>query len=96
MINRSYNIYLRNVPQPICFEDESTQPDLEVKQELQKLFISKEIHVFETGDDITVLRPSEVSAIFVSKLLENANVKKQPTSTKNKKELVVTEDNLDK
>ena len=92
MIKRSYNIYLKNVPQPLSFEDDSTSPDLEVRESLQKLFLSKDIHIFECGEDMVVLRPSEVSAIFVSKLLENANVKK----TSSKDELVVTENNIDK
>ena len=91
MITRRFIVYQKNVPKPIVITDTSATNDEDVKREIQKCFMQKEIMNIVTDEDILFLRPSEVSAIMVHKVAEG---EEGPKSVSEGEDLKITDNNV--
>ena len=67
MIKRKLVIYQKGTSKPIVLSDTSDTLDSKLKEELKQLFTDDKISVLDTDDDFLILRPSDISAILVSK-----------------------------
>lgn len=92
MVKRRFIIYQKNCPRSIVISDESEMTDQEVKSQIQKCFMQKDIIQLETEEDILFLRPSEISAIMIHKCGE----KDEGQKSSEKGELKITDKNVEK
>jgi hypothetical protein len=88
MQKRRLVIYQKNVkPIVITYSQDVTDPDCLTK--IQDILRSKEVATIETEEDFLVLRPSEITAILVSKDTDKPTPPKKNDYTE---ELKITED----
>ena len=92
MIRRRFIVYQKHVAKPVVITDDSDMSDQEVATQIRKCFTDKEITQLSTEEDILFLRPSEITAIMVHKILEK-EIEEVP---KTEEDLKITDNHVDK
>jgi len=67
MMKRKILIYQKNENRPISLTEESAISDSDLKKLLTQCFVNQKVTTLELGKDVVILRPSDVSAILITK-----------------------------